>query len=62
MARKIMEKTQGNRTTKIHWDSDWKEYRVSLYIDGKHIKEARYFTDDKTDAIGSAKLMLNHKN
>ncbi len=34
------------------------EYQVKLFIDGKHYPKADYFTDDKEDAVCTAKLMV----
>lgn len=42
-------------TTEIRLDEN--EYIVKLYIDGKHQQESDYFTDDKYDAIETAKAM-----
>lgn len=34
------------------------EYRVLLFVDGENQKNATYYTDDKEDAEGTAKLMV----
>lgn len=39
---------------------EWNEYEVRPYVDGKLVTEWIYFTDDKTDALNSMKLM--HKD
>lgn len=33
------------------------EYRVRLFVDGVHVKDADYFTNDREDAEGTAKAM-----
>lgn len=53
--RKILESTSNGHTVKVHFDSDWKEYRVTL--DGKQ-GDAVYFTNDEDDAKQTAIEML----
>jgi hypothetical protein len=43
---------------KIHWNSEFQEYRVRLYINGKPCPNADYFTDDKQDAENTAIRMV----
>lgn len=38
------------------------EYRVKLYYDGEYQPEADYFTNDKEDAVLTAKLMCQSKD
>lgn len=40
-------------------DDHWDEFRAELWIDGEHQKNADYHTDDRTDALHTAKHMLN---
>lgn len=56
--RLISTHTNGNKTAKVYKDSEWGEHRVKLHIDGKHQKNADYHTDDKEDAVGTAKKMI----
>ncbi len=46
-------------TTKIKKSVDG-EYRVRLFIDGKYQAGGDYFTDDKKDAVSTAKHMAEH--
>lgn len=45
----------GSRCAKVYRDSEWDEYHVKHYKDGKHQTKADYHTDDKDDAHGTAK-------
>ncbi len=56
--RLIKTYTNGNKSAKIHKDSEWNEYKVSHYVDGKHKHKADYFTDDKDDAHGTAQIFV----
>lgn len=40
----------------IKYDSDWEEYIVKFYREGKYQKDADYHTDCKEDAHGTAKV------
>ena len=51
------DKPGDKRTTKIKRDKDWGEWVVELYVNGKHYEPADYHTDDKQDAIDTAKAM-----
>lgn len=42
----------------VYYCKDDSEYIVLLYKNGKELKAATYFTDDKSDAIGTAKHMI----
>jgi hypothetical protein len=53
--RKTGEYSQGRHKATIHKDSDLGEYKVKFHTDGKHHEPADYFTDDKSDAQGTAK-------
>ena len=48
----------GKKVAKVYKDSEWGEYRVKHYTDGKHHVKADYHTDDKEDAHGTAKSWL----
>ena len=51
----------GNKTAKVYFNSELKEYQVKLFKSGKHEKDADYFTDDKADANGTAEHMVGMK-
>jgi len=53
--RLITKQTTGNKTAKIYKDSDTGEFIVKFYVDGVYQKDADYFTDDREDALGTAK-------
>lgn len=48
----------GELKTTIKKDSDTGEFVVKLFKDGKHQKDADYFTSDKADAQATAKAMI----
>lgn len=50
------EKSGGNEV-KVYWSSADNEYVAKLFKNGKHYEPADYFTDDKNDAMGTAKKM-----
>lgn len=54
-ARKVGEFQNGIHKATVHKDSDTGEYKVKFHTNGKHLKDADYFTDEKDDAIGTAK-------
>jgi hypothetical protein len=43
-------------SAKVYRDTDWNEYRVKFFECGIHQVEADYHTDDKDDALDTAKL------
>lgn len=55
--KRIHVETNGDRTVKVYRDSEWNEYRARLYESGKLYAPADYHTDDRTDAIETAKKM-----
>ncbi len=53
----------GNKLAKIYKDSDWDEYRVKFYTDGKYDGEdSDHHTDDKEDAVNTAKSQITNKH
>lgn len=42
----------------VKYNSDYREFRVKMYENGHRTEARDYFTNDKTDAINTAKLML----
>lgn len=57
--RKIFETTNGTRQVKVYRNAEFGEYQAKLYIKGAFIIDATYFTDDKMDAIDTARHMVN---
>lgn len=45
----------------IYWDNEWNEYRVLQFVNGEHVVNADYHTDDKDDAESTALIMANPK-
>lgn len=43
------------KITKVYRDSEWDEYRVRLYREGQHLASADHHTDDKDDAMQTAR-------
>ena len=37
--------------TRVYRDVEWNEYRVKHYVNGQHLVEADYHTDDKEEAL-----------
>ena len=42
----------------VQFESEWEEYQVLFYKNGRLQKEATYHTDDLEDAVGTAKAMV----
>ena len=57
--RKIADYSNGRHKATTHKDSDTSEYQVKFHTDGKHLKNADYFTDDKSDASDTAKSQID---
>lgn len=57
--RKVAEYSAGRHKATTHRDTDWGEYRVKFHTDGKHLPDADYHTDDKTDATETAKSQID---
>ena len=55
----IKKLVQYNKMTKVYYHSDFREYRTKFYVDGAHLTEGDSFTDDKTDAMDTAKHWVN---
>lgn len=56
--KKIAVFSFGNRTAKVYRDSEWQEYRVKFYVAGTHMDAADYHTDDREDAMDTAKVAI----
>lgn len=50
----------GNHIAKVRRDVENNEYRVELHSNGKHQRDADYFTDDEDDAHSTAEHMVAH--
>lgn len=48
-----------SRTARVSYDVELDEYRVKFYIHGVREANADYFTNDKDDALGTAKYWCN---
>lgn len=58
MARKLLEsKSFKGTTTKVYYDNDFDEYVVILFRSMRRIRTADYFTQDKDDALITARIM-----
>lgn len=55
MKRKIAHLVENDTTVKVYFDNDYQEYSVVLV----GCPDATYYTDDKEDALATAKLMLS---
>ena len=51
---------QVNKTAKVYLDREWGEYTIKFYIDGKYQKDADYFTDTLSDAVGTSFYFVNN--
>jgi len=49
---------KGKITLRVLYDREWDEYSVKWYDDGEHDEDKTYYTNDKKDALGTAKLSL----
>lgn len=56
--RKIYEVSHGTTTLKVHWNSEWQEYRVRLYRNGEAYEPGDAFTSERKDATDTADAML----
>lgn len=59
MALKLITKFSngaGTRIAKVYRDTEWDEYRVKFFRNGKHEQSADYFTDNLSDAQDTARF------
>jgi hypothetical protein len=56
--RKIAEFKNETRKTTVKYNSEFREYQVSLLENGAIVKDATYYTDEKADAIATAEMMI----
>ena len=57
--RVIHEERVGAHRVYVMRDTHWDEYRAELWLDGVHYEPADYHTEDRRDAIGTARLMAS---
>ncbi len=57
--RLIKRITNGNRHVSVLRNPDYNEYVCQLFIDGEYIEPADYFSNDKQDALDTAKAMVD---
>ena len=56
--RKIKSFRAGGINITVEFDSVYQEYVVRLFSNGTENRDAKYYTDDKDDAIGTAACMF----
>jgi hypothetical protein len=56
--RKIKNFRAGDIDVTVEFDSVYQEYVVRQFHNGTENREAKYYTDDKEDAIGTARLIF----
>jgi hypothetical protein len=49
--------TKNGKSATVYRDAEFQEYRVRFYQDGKHLTEADYHTDSKSDAQFTARTV-----
>lgn len=57
--RLVMTDGDGAKVFKIYKDTEWNEYIVRFFVNGRHQVDADYHTDDKNDAIDTAQRFLS---
>lgn len=57
MIKRIHTEQHGERIVHVEYNDSFDEYRCRLFVYGESRPQADYFTDDRDDAIGTAKLM-----
>jgi hypothetical protein len=60
--RIVAQDDSGAKSYRVYKDADWNEYVVKFYLNGRHQTDADYHTDDKNDAMGTAKQFLDESN
>lgn len=46
-------------SAKVYRDAEWGEYRVRFYALGTHLRDADYHTDDREDAMSTARCTVD---
>ena len=57
--RKIKNFRAGNIDISVEYDSVYQEYVVRQFHNGTENRDAKYYTDDKEDAISTARHIFN---
>ena len=64
MSRRIVARVDGPEgsglNAVVRRDSEWDEFVVTFYRNGAAVPLANYYTDDKADALGTAKADMEH--
>jgi hypothetical protein len=55
------ESSDGKKQAKVYKDTEWGEYRVKFYKDGKHLAKADYHTNEVDDAHGTSQLHIKEE-
>lgn len=58
MARMIKQFRAGDIDIWVQYDSVYSEYIVRMFRNGVENRDAKYYTDDREDAIGTARLIF----
>lgn len=51
-------KAAAEATAKVYHDTEWSEYRVKFYLNGIWQVNADYHTEDRQDALDTARAQL----
>lgn len=43
---------------KVYWSKEWEEFQVRRVVGGKHREAETYHTNDKADALATARTMV----
>lgn len=57
MARRLIARVEGDGNqlvARVYHDTEWDEFAVEFYKDGKHQTDSDYHTDSRQDAIDTA--------
>lgn len=61
MSKRNIQTFLGNGTNKktiVYYDSDFAEFHVKYFFNGKAMPDSDYYTDDRTDALETAQLLV----
>ena len=53
--------TTTGKQAKVYGPNDYGEYVTRFYVNGKHMDASDYFTDDKQDAIDTARYHIREE-
>lgn len=61
MARRLIARIEdGNKVARVYRDTEWDEFVVKFWVDGERREQADYYTNDRGDAISTAKYWVCH--